>query len=66
LCGGKLPADTRLESIDLGDPAAGFMREGQPPYNAPLDFKSHVAAECGRTNPTGTSSAGCWNLLPEN
>jgi hypothetical protein len=42
---GKLPADTRLESIDLGNPAAGFMQNGQPPYNAPFDFRSHVAAE---------------------
>jgi pimeloyl-ACP methyl ester carboxylesterase len=42
---GKLPDDSRLESIDLGDPAAGYMREGKPPYNAPFDFQSHVAAE---------------------
>jgi hypothetical protein len=35
----------RLETIDLGNPAAGYLREGGPAYNAPFDFKAHVAAE---------------------
>ena len=40
-----LPRDKRLETIDLGDPDAGYMREGRPAYNAPFNFEAHVAAE---------------------
>ncbi|MSR60703.1 MAG: hypothetical protein EXS05_24200 [Planctomycetaceae bacterium] len=40
-----LPRDKRLETIDLGDPDAGFMRDGRPAYNAPFNFEAHVAAE---------------------
>lgn len=41
----KLPRDRRLETIDLGDPDAGYMRDGRPAYNAPFDFEAHIAAE---------------------
>jgi pimeloyl-ACP methyl ester carboxylesterase len=40
-----LPRDRRLETIDLGNPTTGYMREGRPAYNAPFDFQAHVAAE---------------------
>jgi pimeloyl-ACP methyl ester carboxylesterase len=42
---GRLDAEKRLENIDLGDPASGFMRDGRPAYNARFDFQAHVAAE---------------------
>lgn len=38
------PGD-RLEHIDLGDPALGFMRDGQPPYAAKFNTQAHIAAE---------------------
>lgn len=40
-----LAPDRRLETIDLGDAGAGYMRDGKPAYNAPFDFQAHVAAE---------------------
>jgi pimeloyl-ACP methyl ester carboxylesterase len=40
-----LPADKRLESIDLGSAEAGYIRDGRPAYNASFDFAAHVAAE---------------------
>jgi hypothetical protein len=40
-----LPRERRVESIDLGDPAAGFMRNGRPAYGAAFDFQAHIAAE---------------------
>jgi pimeloyl-ACP methyl ester carboxylesterase len=42
---GELPPDRRLTTIDLGNPEAGFMRDGRPAYHAPFDFRAHVAAE---------------------
>jgi pimeloyl-ACP methyl ester carboxylesterase len=42
---GVLPPDRRLQSIDLGDPAAGFMQNGRPAYDATFDFHAHIAAE---------------------
>jgi pimeloyl-ACP methyl ester carboxylesterase len=42
---GRWNAGTRLEHIDLGNPALGFMRDGQPPYAAAFNFQAHVAAE---------------------
>jgi hypothetical protein len=42
---GHLPDRPRLTNIDLGDPANGFIFEHQPPYDARLDFRAHVAAE---------------------
>lgn len=42
---GAWDAGSRLENIDLGDPALGFMRDGQPPYNAKFNPQAHIAAE---------------------
>ncbi|MGQ0633160.1 MAG: hypothetical protein ACT4QC_01005 [Planctomycetaceae bacterium] len=46
---GRLPDSPRLTNIDLGDPANGFMRDGQPAYDARFDFRAHVAAEWDET-----------------
>jgi hypothetical protein len=46
---GKWEAGRRLENIDLGDPEQRFMTGGQPPYDAPIDFRAHVAAEWDET-----------------
>jgi len=42
---GKWEAGRRLENIDLGDSKQRFMTDGRPPYDAPMDFRAHVAAE---------------------
>jgi pimeloyl-ACP methyl ester carboxylesterase len=42
---GKWGAAKRLENIDLGDPANGFINDGEPAYDARLDMRAHVAAE---------------------
>lgn len=42
---GKWDAGTRLKNIDLGDPKNSFIIDGQPPYDARLDAKAHIAAE---------------------
>ncbi|MFN0054030.1 MAG: hypothetical protein ACKV0T_17765 [Planctomycetales bacterium] len=42
---GPLARNARIQSIDLGDPEQGFIKEGRPAYDSPFDFKSHVAAE---------------------
>lgn len=42
---GKWAADRRVENVDLGDPARGFMTGGRPAYGAAFDFQAHVAAE---------------------
>ncbi len=42
---GKWDAGRRLENIDLGDPAAGFIRDGEPAYDAKFDMRAHIAAE---------------------
>jgi len=39
------PDEPRLENVDLGHPANGFMRDGRPAYDARLNFAAHVAAE---------------------
>jgi pimeloyl-ACP methyl ester carboxylesterase len=40
-----LARDRRLETIDLGDPEQGFLREKGPAYQSLFDFSAHVAAE---------------------
>jgi pimeloyl-ACP methyl ester carboxylesterase len=42
---GLWDAGRRLEHIDLGDPALGYMRNGQPPYSAKFNPQAHIAAE---------------------
>jgi hypothetical protein len=42
---GNWDAGIRLENIDLGDPACGFIRNGQPPYNARFNTQAHITAE---------------------
>jgi pimeloyl-ACP methyl ester carboxylesterase len=42
---GKWDGGTRLDNVDLGDPANRFIVNGEPPYNAPFDVRGHVAAE---------------------
>lgn len=42
---GRWEAGKRLENIDLGDPARGYLINGGPAYNAPIDVQAHVAAE---------------------
>jgi len=41
----KWDAGARLTNIDLGDVSQGYMRDGAPAYDAPLDVRGHVAAE---------------------
>lgn len=42
---GPLPIPEQHENIDLGDPAAGYLRPDGAKYQAPFDFPAHVAAE---------------------
>jgi len=42
---GKWDAGPRLKNIDLGDPAAGYMVNGEPAYHARFSMPAHVAAE---------------------
>ncbi|MBS0266454.1 MAG: alpha/beta fold hydrolase [Planctomycetes bacterium] len=42
---GPWDAGPRLENIDLGDPARGFIKNGQPPYDAKFNTQAHIAAE---------------------
>lgn len=42
---GRLDAGQRLQNVDLGDPALGYMRGGLPEYNATLNVRAHIAAE---------------------
>jgi pimeloyl-ACP methyl ester carboxylesterase len=44
----KWLADRRLEHVDLGDPAQGYMHNGQPMYDQAFNFPAHVAAEWDR------------------
>lgn len=37
--------DPRVEDVDLGDPAKGFMIKGEPNYAAPFDIQAHNAIE---------------------
>jgi pimeloyl-ACP methyl ester carboxylesterase len=37
--------DPRIEDLDLGDPAKGFMVKGQPNYAAAFDIQAHNAIE---------------------
>lgn len=41
----KLPAQPRLEDVDLGDPAQGYLRGARRGYAARFNFRAHVAAE---------------------
>lgn len=42
---GRVPAGGRIENIDLGDPAQGFLRHNGPAYDRTLNFRAHVSAE---------------------
>ena len=42
---GAWKGEPRVENVDLGDPANGFMGPGQPNYAAPLDVPAHNATE---------------------
>ncbi len=37
--------DERIRSIDLGDPALGYVRNGKPAYASSFDPQAHIAAE---------------------
>ncbi len=39
------PDEPRLENIDLGDPASGFLREDGPRYNDTANVTAHIGAE---------------------
>jgi pimeloyl-ACP methyl ester carboxylesterase len=39
------PGEPRVENVDLGDPANGFCKSGEPPYDSLLDHLGHVCAE---------------------
>jgi pimeloyl-ACP methyl ester carboxylesterase len=42
---GKWDAGARLKNIDLGDPANGYMANGEPAYHAKFSMPAHIAAE---------------------
>lgn len=44
-CWGSWLEDDRLQNVDLGDPQHGYLFAGGPPYDSPLNWTAHVAAE---------------------
>lgn len=41
----KWANEPRIEYVDLGDPASGFLKKPGPAYDSVFDFKAHIAAE---------------------
>ena len=39
------PSEPRLENIDLGDPANGYLKKPGPAYDAAFDWQAHIAVE---------------------